>query len=161
MAPRHTTTPLLVLLGVVLLTGDQVVARRAAKEVCDMRAYSVDLRQNVLAAIDRGMPRVQAVATFGVALSTINCWLARRRTGTLTPRQPGRSSRISRQDYADLWAQLEANPSATLEMQVQLWNESHQPAVSPWILGRIIRRLGWTRRKRRWVPPCSTNARLR
>ena len=31
-----------------------------------MKAYSVDLRERVLAAIDRGMPRSEVVATFNV-----------------------------------------------------------------------------------------------
>jgi transposase len=97
------------------------------------------------------------VARFGVGLSTINRWIACRRAGELTPQPPGRPSTISRQDYADLWAQLEANPRATLEMQARLWNASHQVSASPWIIGRAIHRLGWVRRKRRWVPPCPTD----
>jgi transposase len=46
-----------------------------------MRAYSLDLRERVLAALDQGMPRAVAVITFAISLATIKRWLARRRAG--------------------------------------------------------------------------------
>ena len=53
-----------------------------------MRAYSVDLRERVVAAVDRNMPRTEVATTFGVSLATIKRWLVRRRTtGTLPHRR--------------------------------------------------------------------------
>jgi transposase len=52
-----------------------------------------------------------------------------------------------------LWAQLEANRDATLATHTRLWNEAHGITLSAWTVGRAIRRLGWTYKKRRWVPP--------
>ena len=50
-----------------------------------MKADSLDLREKVVAAIDRGMPRATAAATFDVSRSTIKRWLRRRQVGTLAP----------------------------------------------------------------------------
>src|SRR5947208_16032266 len=112
-----------------------------------MRAYSVDLRQRVLAAVDSGMPRTQVVATFGVSLATIKRWLALRRArADLTPTSPpGRRRGIPPEQQAALWAQLEAERDATIETHARLWNAAQRAAVSPWTVGRAIRRLGWTR----------------
>ncbi len=44
-----------------------------------MKTYSQDLRERMLGAIDRGMPRKDAVRAFGVSLATLKRWLKRRR----------------------------------------------------------------------------------
>ena len=44
-----------------------------------MKAYSIDLRERVLAALDRGMPRSQVVSTFQVSLASLKRWHAARR----------------------------------------------------------------------------------
>ena len=51
------------------------------------RAYSMDLRERVVAAVERdGMSRHQAAAHFGVAVSTAVKWLQRvRTTGSVAP----------------------------------------------------------------------------
>jgi transposase len=120
-----------------------------------MRAYSIDLRQRVLAALERGMSRQQAVVTFGVSLATIKRWRTlQRTTASLTPKgAPGRRRTIPVAHHAALWSQLEANPDATLAHHTQQWNATHGVELSYRTLGRAIQRLGWTRKKRRWEPP--------
>ncbi len=104
------------------------------------------------------MPRQQVVATFGVSLATLKRWLVLRRTATLTPKaSSGRQRTIPVAQHAALWAQLEAHPDATLEHHTQVWNTTYGVALSYRTLGRAITRLGWTRKKRRWVPPSATN----
>ena len=36
-----------------------------------MKAYSKDLRQKIVDAIERGMPKAEAARTFGVGISTV------------------------------------------------------------------------------------------
>src|SRR4029078_5453482 len=117
-----------------------------------MKAYSLDLRQRVLAAVDSGMPRAQVGATFAVILATIKRLLARRRErGDLAPTPPpGRRRTILPAQHAAVWAQLEAHPDPTVETHARLWNAARGGAVSAWTVGRAIRRLGWTRKKRHW-----------
>jgi transposase-like protein len=77
----------------------------------------MDLRQRVLAAVDRGTPRQEIVRTLGVSQPTVRRWLRlRRETGSAAPRPlPERPFRVGStpEEHRALWAQLEANPEAT------------------------------------------------
>jgi transposase len=56
-----------------------------------MKTYSQDLRERMLDAVDRGMPRKEAVRAFGVSLATLKRWLKRRREegSAAAKRRPG------------------------------------------------------------------------
>jgi len=128
-----------------------------------MNAYSEDLRLKALAALDRGMPRKEAVGTFGVSLATLKRWLKRRCQGEgLRPRlSPGRTPRIlaNVHERRALWAQLKENDEATLERHCELWEGRRGVRVSVATMSRAVRRLGWTRKKDRWEPPSGTKRR--
>ena len=119
-----------------------------------MKAYSVDLREKVLRAVDQGHPRTEIIKLFGVSRATIKRYLKQRReTGNVSVRPiPGRPSKKYPPLLAGLVAQLQAYPDATLEMHCQIWEQEHGLRVSTTTMGRAIRRVGWTRKKRRWVP---------
>ena len=119
-----------------------------------MKAYSVDLREKVLRAVDEGSPRSEIIKLLGVSRATIKRYLKQRReTGTISARPiPGRPSKKFAPLQAGLVAQLQAYPDATLERHCQIWEHEHGLRVSPTTMGRAIRRVGWTRKKRRWVP---------
>jgi transposase len=72
-------------------------------------------------------------------------------------RPSGRRRTIPPTQHAALWAQLEADPDATIALHTERWNATHGTTLSQWTVGRAIRRLGWTRKKRRWVPPSATS----
>jgi transposase len=108
-----------------------------------MNAHSKDLRLRVLEAVDRGVPRKEVADLFGVSLSTIKRYIKRRRAGEdLEPRpSPGRKRRIL----------------ATAEEKRALWEQERGVRVSVATMSRAIRnKLGWTLKKRRWVPPSET-----
>ena len=115
---------------------------------CSMKAYSLDLRQRIVAATERGISQTEVAATFGVSLSTIKRLVARRCRNTtddlVANVPPGRRRAILPEQQAAVWAQLEANRDATLETHARLWNEAQGTSVSQWTVGRAIRRLGWT-----------------
>ena len=125
-----------------------------------MNAYSKDLRLRVLAAVDRGTAYAEVSRLFGVSLATIGRYVRRRReTGEVAARpSPGRTPRICQnaEERRALWAQLEANPEATLERHRELWEERGGARVSVPTMSRAIRRLGWTYKQRRWEPPSAT-----
>jgi transposase len=128
-----------------------------------MNAYSLDLRLKVLDAVDRGIPRKEAVRTFGVSMPTLERYLRRRREGVgLDPgRSLGRTPSICanvEQRHA-LWVQLEENAEATLERHCELWERERKVKVSVPTMSRAVRKLGWTFKKSRWEPPSGTKKR--
>jgi transposase len=119
-----------------------------------MKAYSVDLRAKVLQAVDQGYPREEIVKLLGVSRATIKRYLKQRReTGSVTPKAiPGRPPKKLGPLQAELAAQLQAHDDLSLEEQCRLWEQSHGVRVSTSTMSRAIKRVGWTRKKRRWVP---------
>ncbi len=123
-----------------------------------MKAYSQDLREKVLRAVDQGKPRREVVDMFGVSLATLKRYLKQRReTGNVLPKPiPGRPSKKYAPLQAGLVAQLQAHPDVMLEEHCRLWEQAHGMQVSPTTMSRAIRRVGWTRKKKRWVPRNAT-----
>lgn len=123
-----------------------------------MKAYSADLRERVLRAADQGIPQQEIVRTLGVSLATIGRYLKQRReTGHMRPKAiPGRPSKKIEPLRAGLGAQLLTFPDATLEQHAHYWQQRQGIPVSRWSVGRAIKRMGWTRKKRHWGPPNAT-----
>ena len=123
----------------------------------------MDLRERVLAAVDRATPRKEIVRTLGVSEPTIRRYLRlRRETGSVAPKPPPKrpfSIGQSVEQRRALWKQLEEHEDATLEKHCQLWESKQGDKVSISTMSRAIRRLGWTLKKRVWVPPNETNKR--
>ena len=87
-----------------------------------MKPYSEDLRERVVAAVERGTKRSDVVEAFAVSLPTIKRWLKQRReTGGL----------------------------ATLDAHCSWWQETTGGEVSTATMSRAITALAWTRKKRR------------
>lgn len=92
-----------------------------------MRAYSQDLRQRILRAVDQGQPRAEIIKTFAVSRSTIKRYLKlRRETGDVKPKAiPGRPSQKGAALQAGLLPQLDAHPDATLIEHCQFWETTY------------------------------------
>lgn len=118
-----------------------------------MKAYSEDLRQRIVEALDRGMSRLEVVRTFHVSLATIKRYLKQRRdTGQLTPKsRPGRPATKGVALAAQVEHLLVADPDATLPDLCQRWAAISGVQVSTATMSRAIQRHAWTRKKRRWV----------
>lgn len=119
-----------------------------------MKAYSQDLREHVLHAIDEGYSQGEVAKLIGVSPATIKRYLKQRReTGNVQTRPiPGRPSKKFAPLRVGLVPQLEARPDATCQEHCQLWEQEHGMAVSPSSMGRAIKQVGWTRKKRQWEP---------
>jgi len=123
-----------------------------------MGIYSKDLRVRAAEALERGIPRMDVVETFSIALTTLKRWLKKRREGEdLSPgTSTGRKRRIlaTLEEKEALWRQLEENDDATLERHCELWEEKRGVRVSLSAMSRALRhKLGWSYKKIRWVPP--------
>jgi transposase len=115
-----------------------------------MRAYSQDLRQRILHAVDQGKPRAEIVKIFEVSRATIKRYLKlRRETGEVKAKAiPGRPAKKGAVLQAGLRAQLQVHPDATLQEHRELWETEHGMQVSTATMSRAIQRGGWTRKKK-------------
>lgn len=115
-----------------------------------MKAYSEDLRQRIVRAVeDEGMSQPAAAARFGVSVRSVERYFARwRATGALAAtRPPGAAPAIVPAQYPALVAQLAANPDARLTDHCAQWEREHARMVSVATMQRAIRRVGWTVKK--------------
>jgi len=115
-----------------------------------MKAYSSDLRERVVRAVDQGYKRTDIIKLFGVSRATIKRYLKQRReTGHVSRKPiPGRPPKKGAPLQAGLVAQLEAYPDATLGMHCQFWEQTQGVRVSMSTMSRVIKRIGWTRKKK-------------
>ena len=115
-----------------------------------MKAYSQDLRQRVLRAIDAGQSQATVANTFSVSVATIKRYLKQRREmGHVRPRAiPGRPAVKGAMLQAHLRTQLEAHPDVTREEHCRLFQVAHRITVSPASISRARAALGWTRKKK-------------
>jgi len=118
----------------------------------------VDLRERVLQAVDQGRSRAEIVQMFGVSLATLKRYVKQRRDeGHVRPKAiHGRTPTKLAKLQLELETQLRAHDDATLEQHCELWEQAHGEGVSRWTMSRAIKQLGWTRKKRQWVPPSLT-----
>jgi transposase len=123
-----------------------------------MRAYSQDLRERILRAIDQGMPKAEAARTFQLALSTVKEYVRQwEETGSLAAgHSTGRPRAIPPDQHAALVEQLRAEPGLSAVEQARRWNAAHQTAVQPDTFRHTLHRLGWRFKKKRWWPPSGT-----
>ena len=115
-----------------------------------MKAYSQDLRQRVVRAVDEGRTRAEIAQLFGISLATIKRYLKQRReSGHLIPKAiPGRPAKKGGALQVGLGTQLAAHPDMTLDEHCRLWETEHGQRVSTATMSRAITRLGWTRKKK-------------
>ncbi len=118
-----------------------------------MQAYSLDLRERVVWAVDRGEWTQQQIAErFGVSTAWIKKLLKRRReTGSIAarPHGGGRQPKYQGRALKRLEEELRKHPDATLE---ELRDRTRCDA-SLMAVFRALKRLGSRRKKSRSVPP--------
>ncbi len=117
------------------------------------KAYSQDLREKAIAAIDRGVPKSEVIMMFNVSRDSLDRWLKRRsETGNfqaIRDYQQGHSHRIV--DWEGFRAFVKRHGDKTQAELAQLW---HDP-VSSRSISRALARIGFTRKKR---PTATVNA---
>lgn len=123
-----------------------------------MRAYSIDLRQRIVDAVEDGIPPRLVAQQFRVSLRTVNRYLhLARTTGNLRPRTASGRQRFLTPDHeAHLLRLLHDDPAATLPQLCVRLAEATGLTVSRFTIARTITRLGWSRKKERWQPANAT-----
>lgn len=114
-----------------------------------MKAYSEDLRQKIVDAIERGMPKVEAARTFGVGISTVKRYASKAPRGeSLEPgKAPGKRPKIDEKVRKLLEEDLHERPLLTLRQRCDYVEAISGVSVSRSTMCRAIARLGSTRKK--------------
>jgi transposase len=111
-----------------------------------MDAYSLDLRKKIVEAKQRGLPTTEVAQTFGVGVSSVKRYAAAAREGRpLAPKK-------------HLEADLQERPAATLPERREFLRQTCGVSVSDSTVSRMLKRLGWTRKKDRWVRASATSS---
>ncbi len=125
-----------------------------------MNAYSEDLRKKIVEAKQRGTPTVEVARPFGVGLSSVKRYAkTAREGGSLRPkRSPGRPPKADERARRLLEADLEERPAATLSERREYLRSAAGLRVSESTVSRLLRRMGWSRKKDRWERASATSS---
>ena len=114
-----------------------------------MNAYSEDLREKIVEALERGMGKSQAARTFSVSLSSIKRYAKRAEEGrSLAPKKrAGSKPKIDQRARKLLEADLEERPFITLQQRCEYLRVVAELEVSRSTMCRAIKRMNATRKK--------------
>ncbi len=125
-----------------------------------MNAYSEDLRKKIVEALRRGTTKSEAARSFGVSRSSVKRYAKLAEEGRpLAPKKrPGSKPKMDETTRRLLEAHMEERPSATLSERREYLGRACGLSVSESTVSRMLRRLGWSRKKDRWERASATSS---
>jgi transposase len=125
-----------------------------------MKAYSKDLRQKIVDAIERGMPKAEAARTFAVGISTVKRYATKAQKGEpLEPgKAPGKRPKMDERLRKFLEEDLNERPFVTLQQRWDYIEAISGVSVSRSTMCRAIARIGSTRKKGDEAPRSETSS---
>jgi transposase len=125
-----------------------------------MNPYSEDLRKKIIEALRRGTTKSEAARSFGVSRSSVKRYAKLVQEGrSLTPmKRPGSKPKMDESARRLLEADLEERPAATLFERREFLRRVAGLSVSESTMSRMVRRLGWSRKKDRWERRSETSS---
>jgi transposase len=126
-----------------------------------MDAYSEDLRLKIVEALQqRRMNKSEAARAFGVSLSSVKRYAKAAREGrSLSPgKAPGKRPKLDEKARRLLEANVEERPFAKLADRREYLQKVAGVSASESTLSRALRRMGFGRKKGRWVPVSKTSS---
>ncbi len=111
------------------------------------KAYSYDLRQKVINAIQRdGMKKSEAAQVFQLSRNTIDLWLKRQAATGDYQAQSNRPHRTVNKirDWSAFTQFVQGRSDCTQAEMAQAW----EGELSARTISRALQRIGWTRKKR-------------
>jgi transposase len=125
-----------------------------------MKAYSKDLRQKIVGAIQRDMPKAQAARTFGVGISTVKRYVSKAQRGEpLEPgKAPGKRPKIGERERKLLEEDLKDRPFARLSDRCDYLQAVAGVRVSRSTVCRSLQRMAQTRKKGGEAPQSETSS---
>jgi transposase len=125
-----------------------------------MNAYSEDLRKKILEALRRGATKSEVARTFGVSRSSVKRYAKLVEEGRpLAPKKrPGSKPKMDQSARRLLEADVQRRPAATLSERREFLEKVAGVGVSESTVSRMLRRLGWSRKKGQWVQASVTSS---
>jgi transposase len=125
-----------------------------------MNPYSEDLRKKIVEALRRGATKTEAACFLGVSRSSVKRYAKLADEGRpLTPKKrPGSKPKMDETARRLLNADMEERPAATLSERREFLRRVAGISVSESTVSRMLRRLGWSRKKDRWERQSATSS---
>ncbi len=125
-----------------------------------MNPYSEDLRKKIIEALRRGATKSEAARSFGVSRSSVKRYAKMAEEGrSLAPKKrPGSKPKMDETTRRLLEADMEERPSATLSERREYLGRACGLSVNEFTVSRMLRRLGWSRKKDRWERESATSS---
>jgi transposase len=126
-----------------------------------MDAYSEDLRRKIVEAVEqRRMNKSEAARAFGVSLSSVKRYTKAVREGrSLSPgKAPGKRPRLDEKASRLLETDVQERPFAKLKDRREYLQKVAGVSASESTLSRALRKMGFGRKKGRWVPVSKTSS---
>jgi transposase len=126
-----------------------------------MDAYSEDLRRKIVEGVEqRRMNKSEAARVFGVNLSSVKRYVKAAREGrSLSPgKAPGNKPLLDEKARRLLGVDVKERPFAKLAHRREYLREVAGVSVSESTLSRALRKMGFTRKKGRWVRVSETSS---
>ena len=117
------------------------------------RAYSTDLRERVVKLRAEGYTQLRIAQVLGMSLNTVKRYLVRyQTTGSVAPKVgKGKPSSISAEARGLLNEQVVAHSSWSLKEHATAFGAAIGRTVSHMTIHRLLKQMGFTRKKRQWV----------
>lgn len=118
-----------------------------------MKSYSEDLRKKIVVAVGRGMSKSEAARLFDVSLSSVKRYVRMASNGEpLAPKKrPGRAPKVDEKTKRLLNEDMTERSAATITERVRFLEVITGKRLSYSTVWRLLKRLGWSRKKDRWV----------
>ena len=125
-----------------------------------MNPYSEDLRKKIVQALSRGTTKSEAARSFGISRSLVKRYAKLAQEGRpLAPKKrPGSKPKMDESARRILEADMEERPAATLSERCEYLGRVAGLSVSESTVSRVLGRLGWSRKKDRWVRANGTSS---
>jgi transposase len=126
-----------------------------------MKAYSEDLRQKVVQAVEqRGTSKSEAARLFGISLSSVKRYTKLANRGeSLTPRKGGGRPPIADHATKELLEEdIRTRPAATVKQRRHFLKSFAGKSLSEPTLRRLLKRMGFSRKKGLWGRWKETNS---
>jgi transposase len=117
-----------------------------------MKSYSEVLRKKIVAAVERGTSKSETARLFGVGLSSVKRYVGMASSGeSLAPKKrSGRATKADETTKRLLNEDMKERPVATIAERIRFLESITGKRLSYSTVWRLLKRLGWSRKKVRW-----------